>query len=220
MSDQPSLKRSLGLTQIVLYGAGTILGAGIYVLVGEVIGVSGNFAPMAFLLAALIVAFSAYSFGVLSAAFPVSAGPAAYTEEAFRSRGLATTVGYAIIASGVISAATITRGFVGYLDIFTTLPNWISICLFVTIMAAIALRGVNTSVGLAVAITLLEISGLVLVVISAWDKLPEAWHNLPRYFLPTQKVEFEGIAIGAFLAFYACIGFEDMVNMAEEVKNP
>jgi amino acid transporter len=220
MEPSHSLKRTLGLSRLVLYGAGTILGAGIYVLVGEVAGASGNFSVLAFLLAGIIVAFSAYSFALLARRYPVSAGPAAYVHEAFRRPWLATLVGYAIIAAAIVSSATIARGFTGYLLFFVDIPPWLAIVFFAGVLTFIAARGVDVSVGTAVIITLIEIAGLCLVVYAARDSLHHAWDNPGHFLLPKEIADLRGIALGAFLAFYACIGFEDMVNMAEEVKKP
>jgi len=218
---QPAtLKRSISLAALVLYGMGTILGAGIYVLVAEVTAQAGLLSPLAFLAATVIVAFSAYSFATLSKRFPVSAGEAAYVQEAFHRDWLSTAVGYAVIFVGITSSATIARGFCGYLGLFVAVPTWLALTAFITLLTAIAIRGVGISVRLAVAATIVEIAGLVLVIISAADKLPTALDNLGSYFLPDQIGDWRGIGLGAYLAFYACIGFEDMVNMAEEAENP
>ena len=100
------LKRSLGLTLITLYGLGNILGAGIYVLIGEVVGAAGMGAPMAFIMAAIVAALSAFTYGELAARFPVSAGEAVYVHEAFDLHWLSMTVGLLIAAAGMVSAAT------------------------------------------------------------------------------------------------------------------
>lgn len=216
----PQLRKALGLPELVLYGAGTILGAGIYVLVGKVAGESGYLSPLAFLLAALVVAFSAYSFAILSRRMPESAGPAAYVQHSFGVPWLSRLVGYSIVMAGVVSSATISRGFFGYFNYFFNLPEWLVVLGFVGVLTFVAMRGVATSVGLAIAITVVEILGLCLVVAAGHGNLHLVLENPERYFLPASLADGRGVIIGAFLAFYACIGFEDMVNMAEEVKNP
>lgn len=217
---QPTLNRTLSLFQLVLYGTGTILGAGIYVLVGEVAASSGTFSALAFMLAGIIVAFSAYSFATLSRRFPVSAGEAAYVQAAFNRNGLSTLVGYSIVFMGITSSATIAQGFYGYLAHFIDLPNWLVSIAFVSALTWIATRTVGFAIGLAVAATVIEITGLGLVIFSAHNNLGQVIDNPQLYFLPTSTDAWWGVGIGAYLAFYACIGFEDMVNMAEEVKNP
>jgi amino acid transporter len=123
--DQPTpLLRSLSLLEISFYGIGTIVGAGIYVLLGKVVSESGMMAPWAFLLAAVVVCFSAASYAELSRRFPHSAGEPVYIVESLRSRHLGALVGYVLVLGAIISAATITRGFTGYMGVFSHLPDW------------------------------------------------------------------------------------------------
>lgn len=215
-----TLHRSLGLTQLVLYGTGTILGAGIYVLVGEVVASSGLLSALSFIAAGIIVAFSGYSFAVLSKRFPVSAGEVAYVQTAFNRQRLSALVGYAIVFMGITSSATIANGFYGYLSHFIDVPRWLVSILFVAILTWVAMGGVRFSVGMAAAATVIEVAGLGLVIFSARNNLGVVLEQPGDFFIPGSLADWQGIAIGAYLAFYACIGFEDMVNMAEEVKNP
>ena len=115
-ASQPTLKRSLGLGLITLYGLGNILGAGIYVLVGKVAGAAGVHAPLAFVIAALVATITAFTYGELAARHPVSAGEAVYMDAAFALRILSVAVGVLIAAAGMVSAAALARGFVGYLQ--------------------------------------------------------------------------------------------------------
>jgi len=214
------LLRTLSLTQITLYGIGTILGAGIYVLVGEVANIAGSFMPLAFVLAALVVSFSAYSYGHLSRLYPVSAGEPVYVQQAFSLKGLSTLVGYAIVFAGIVSAATIARGFSGYFAVFFELADTLTISLLIVLLTAIAAWGVKLSVSVAIITTLLELLGLAFVIYAGADKLPALFTNADSPLIPTHLSAWQGVGAGAFLAFYAFIGFEDMVNMAEEVKQP
>ena len=104
----PTLKRGLGLPLLILYGLGTIIGAGIYVLVGKVAGAAGLYAPLAFLVASLLAAFTVFSFAELSSRFPKSAGEALYVYEASGKRLFALTVGLLVVLAGVVSAASIS----------------------------------------------------------------------------------------------------------------
>src|SRR4030067_1079165 len=126
MTEPVTLKRSLSLWLITFYGLGTILGAGIYVLIGKVAANAGLYAPVSFLVAALLAGFSAFSYAELSARFPKSAGEAGYVEEGRPRRGLSILVGGLIILPGIVSAATIANGFVGYLHVFVTIPDWLA----------------------------------------------------------------------------------------------
>jgi APA family basic amino acid/polyamine antiporter len=215
-----NLKRRLGLGLLTLYGLGSIVGAGIYVLVGEVAGKAGMYAPLAFLLAAGIAAFTGFSYAELSARFPHSAGEARYVFESFGSRWLAGAVGWAVVFTGIVSSATLSSGVVGYVVLFVDAPAWLVIVLFVSTLGAIACRGIAESAGLAAIMTLLSVAGLILVVVAAGDSLltlPARWPQLVPEF---SAVPLTGIVLGSFLAFYAFIGFEDMANVAEEVHDP
>lgn len=215
-----ALKRSLSLPLITLYGLGTIIGAGIYVLIGEVAGQAGVYSPFAFLFAAVVAGFTAFAYAELSARFPLSAGEAVYVKQAFQRKFLTIATGWSVVLVGIVSAATLARGFVGYLELFLHLPNWLAISLLVVGLGLLAAWGINQSVWVATTITLAELAGLVIVLFVARDSLaalPQRWVEL---IPPLTADAWTGIALGGFLAFYAFIGFEDMVNVAEEVKNP
>lgn len=215
------LRRSLNLTLLTLYGLGTILGAGIYVLIGKVAGTSGMFTPWAFLLAAAVAGLSGYCYAALCSRYPQSAGEAAYVQAALGLKPLSTLVGWLVILTGLISAATISNGFVGYINLFVEISSFWAITLLLILMGGLASWGVSQSVIAATVVTLLEIGGLFLVIFVAGGSLGDLPQRLPE-MIPTlsQGEAWAGIALGAFLAFYAFIGFEDMVNMAEEVKEP
>ena len=214
------LHRSLKLSQITLYGIGSILGAGIYVLLGEVALVSGSLLPLAFLCAALVVSFSAYSYRHLARRFPHAAGEAVYIQEAFNSVPLSRLVGLTLVFSGTVSSATIARGFTGYFSLIHPLPDALMIILLVFGLSALAVWGVRQSVAVAVATTVVELFGLALVIWASYDSLPTLLDNPRQYIVPDSLPAWAGVATGAFIAFFAFIGFEDMVNMAEEVENP
>lgn len=217
---EATLNRSLSLPVIVLYGLGTIVGAGVYALIGEVTGAAGLLAPVSFLLASVLAGFSAFSLAELSSRIPKAAGEAAYVKAGFNSSTLALIVGVLVVTSGMVSAATIVNGFVGYFQDLVAIPREAAIAGFVLLLGAIAAIGVNMSVGAAVVITIIEVAGLIVIIMTGWHQIPTLsfeWQvNGPEWTLAT----YEGVAFGALLSFYAFIGFEDMVNMAEETKNP
>jgi amino acid transporter len=217
-AERPELRRSLSLLQVVLYGLGTTIGAGIYLLIGEVAREAGAAAPAAFLAASLLAAFTALSFGELVSRLPQSAGEAAYVREGFGSRHLATVVGLLVAIAGCVSAAAMATGFVGYIAVFIELPAAVSIAAFVAVLIAVAVWGIGESVSAAGLITLVEIGGLVVIIAVAGNlgELAERWTEL----LPASDLgAWRGVGAGALLAFYAFLGFEDMVNVAEEVKD-
>lgn len=219
MSEQAGLRRSLSLTQVTLYGVGTTVGAGIYALIGKLAGAAGLFMPVSFLIAAVLVVFSALSFAELSARYPRAAGEATYIRAGFGTAWLPRLVGLMVVGAGLVSSATIINGFVGYLSVFVGLPPWLAIVAIVVLLTGICVWGVGESVNVAAAITVCEVGGLLLVIWSGSDALadlPSRWHE----FVPSMDAAvWSGIMAGSFLAFYAFIGFEDMVNVAEEVRD-
>ncbi len=220
MSPPAQLKRGLSLWLLVFYGLGNILGAGIYVLVGKVAGIAGLFAPVAFFVASLVAAFTALSYAELVARYPLSAGEAVYVQKGLGLPALSVLTGLLIVLMGAVSAATIARGFVGYLDVLVDSPQVLAITLLVVVLGAIAIWGIMESVTIAALVTLVEILGLCLVLAVAGDNLSDIPDRLPELIPPMDPVIWQGIFLGAFLAFYAFVGFEDMVNVAEEVRNP
>ena len=219
-NNSATLRRSLSLPLVTLYGLGNILGAGIYVLIGKIAGYAGLYAPVSFLVASLLAGLTAFTYAELSSRYPLSAGEAVYVQKGFGVPQLSLLVGLLIIMTGIVSASTIARGFVGYLDVFITLPDWLVIVVLIASLGGLAIWGINQSVGTAAIFTLVEVFGLLLVIYvaaPAFSSLPERVHE----FVPAFHVDaWSGIFAGAFLAFYAYVGFEDMVNVAEEVREP
>jgi len=222
---QITLRRSLSLSLVTFYGLGNILGAGIYVLVGKVAGEAGYFAPVSFFIASIIAAISAFTYAELSARYPVSAGEAVYVYEGFGLQKLSLIVGLMITFAGIVSSATIAHGFAGYMQVFIDLPRWLIITLMLMVLGALSAWGISQSVRVAAVLTVAEIGGLLMIIFVGADQLPnlelvyESGHQLAQHSVP-QGFALLGVFSGAFLAFYAYIGFEDMVNVAEEVKDP
>ena len=214
------LRRAVGLPLLVFYGLGNILGAGIYVLIGEIAGLAGRYAPLSFLLACLIVLLTALSYAELSARFPKSAGEALYLYKGFGSQSLSTVVGLMIALSGLLSSATIVRGFYGYLETFVTLPYPVAVLLLLSALTAVAVWGITQSMWLTALFTFLESLGLLLIVFLGLPSLHPDPAEIVHYLITLDTSALHGIVLGAFLAFYAFLGFEDMVNVAEEVRDP
>lgn len=219
MQKKVSLKRSITLPMMVLYGLGTTIGAGIYALVGEIAYIAGYFAPVSFLVASILAGFTAISFAELCARFPRAAGAALYVKQGFNSDRLSTLVGILVVIAGLVSAAALVNGFVGYLHQFLDIGRVSAIIMITLLLGGIAAWGIAESVIIASIITVVEIGGLLLVVLVSGDALstlPERWSEL---IPPANIASWSGIYLGAILSFYAFIGFEDMVDVAEEVKN-
>lgn len=215
----PHLSRTLGPLTVTFYGLGTIVGAGIYVLLGSVAGLAGSFLPYSFLVAGLIAALTALSYAELSARLPQCAGASVYIEEAWHHQKLSSLIGWLLVLTGIVSASAIANGFVGYLNEFIAANQIAAISGLILLLGIIATLNMQASAILVFAVTVLEVFGLVLVVFYAWNAEPGATLPLPEAQPVSSDVVF-GILLGSFVAFYAFIGFEDMVNIVEEVKNP
>lgn len=220
MQSQP-LKRSLSLPLLTLYGLGTTIGAGIYVLVGKVAGVAGILAPVSFLVASVLAGLTALSFSQLVVRFPRSAGEAVYVDQAFGRPALTMAVGLAVVLIGLVSSAAIVSGAVGYLQNIVAAPAWLIILLTVGFLATVAIWGITESVVLAGIATVLEIAGLAVIVWLGRDAFGAETISTVTATQPDGiDLGMLGVLSGAVLAFYAFIGFEDMVNVAEEVRRP
>lgn len=214
-----SLRRQLNLPLLVLYGVGITVGAGIYVLIGAVAGHAGVYTPWAFVLAAIVMAFTVASYAELSTRFPVSAGEAAYVRAAFQSRVLSTMTGLSTIVIGIVSSATVTLGSVGYIQQFLDLPQSILVVIIVVVLGGIAAWGILESVIIASIFTLVEVGGLLIIIAAAIQtKLPIA--TVLGNWPPLEIAALSGVAFGSLLAFFAFIGFEDLANVVEEAKVP
>ena len=219
-AEAPKLKRSISLKLAVLYGLGTTIGAGIYVLIGKVAGVAGMHTPVAFLLACGIAALTGLSFAELSARYPQSAGEAVYVHSGFGRRWLALVAGLGIVAAGVISSATISNGFAGYFNQIVPSPDWLVVTLLILFLGLVAAWGIAESVTVAAVFTVIEVGGLLLIIWAARGSLADAPARIGELLPDFSAAAWIGIATGIVLAFYAFIGFEDIVNLAEETKEP
>lgn len=222
MDDQHnSLRRAIGLPLLVLYGLGTTIGAGIYVLIGTTAARAGIYAPISFLVAAFVMAMTAASFAELSGRFPVSAGEAAYVRAGFNSRTLSVLVGILVILAGAVSSSAISQGSAGYIREFIDVPAMVLIPIIVAAMGAVAAWGIVQTLATAAVFTLIEVGGLLLIVGGAFYAEPGLALRIGEVMPPIADLSvWPGIVAAGLLAFYAFIGFEDMVNVAEEVHEP
>lgn len=214
------LDRRIGLPLLLFYGLGTILGAGIYVLVGQVAANAGMLAPLAFLVAAVVAGVTALSYCRLVVAFPHSSGDALFVERGLNKAWLGRLVGYLVILTGIVSAATLANGFVGYLVSLVSLPDAAIIAFVVLSMGALAMWGIAESLWIAAVFTGIEIFGLVWVIFLSAPEFSELSMHTQEIWVPGSFQQWSGVMAGALLAFYAFVGFEDMVNIVEEVKSP
>ncbi len=206
------LQRELGLPAVTLSGIGIILGAGIYALLGEAAGMAGNAVWLTFAIAAAIAAFSALSYAELSSIFPRAGAEFEYVSHAF-GRRLAFVVGWLIILSGILGAATVSLGFAGYFSELVGLPVIPSAILITLVLAGILLIGVRETARAAIVMTLIEAGGIVMVILIGLPYLGRV-----DYFAMPQGIP--GLLQASALVFFAYMGFEEIVKLSEETKNP
>lgn len=217
MTEGPQLRRTLTLVPLVLYGLGVIVGAGIYVAIGAVIDRAGTAAPLSFLLAGLIAAATGLCYAELAGRFPEAAGAAAYVRHGFGSDRLALLTGLALAVAIVVATASIAAGATHYLGLLLPWPPRLLTVLVVLLFTMVASIGVRESAFLAAGIGALELLGLVAATISGVASAPTI--DLAA-MLPTDRAGWTGVTAGAFIAFFAFIGFESLANMGEEVRDP
>ncbi len=205
----------------MLYGLGVTIGAGIYVLIGEAVGRSGIYAPSAFLLSAMVMAFTAGSFAELSGRVPQAAGEAVYVDAAFGWPWLTRVVGLAVLVDAIIAAAAISLGSAGYLGELLPAPQPVLAAGIVLAMAAIACWGIGESIFIAGVMTVIEVLGLLAIIFFGILHDPSSVARVPEVLPPlSDAVAMSGILSASLIAFFAFIGFDDVVNLVEETKDP
>jgi len=216
------LRRVVSRPMLFFFVLGDILGGGIYALVGEVSVEVGGAIWAAFLLALLLAALTAGSYAELATKYPHAGGAALYAKRAFRSPFVAFLIAFAVVASGITSASALARGFGGaYLGEFVSVPVVAAALAFIAAVAVVNFIGILVSVRLNVAFTVVELGGLALVVVIGIAALAAGGGDPHRAVeLPPGEAALPAVLGGALLAFYALIGFEDSVNIAEEAKDP
>ena len=208
-----SLKREINLLTLTIYGVGIIVGAGIYALIGKAAGLAGNSVWMSFLFGAILASFTAISYAELSSMFPKSASEYHYIKNAFKSSIFGNIMCWAEIFADLIACSTIVLAFAGYFSGFFNIPI-ILICIFLLIMITlINFFGIKESMWVVVIHTLIEVGGLIIIIILGFGSLGSVdYIEMP--------MGIEGVLSGAALIFFAFLGFEDIVNVAEETKYP
>ncbi|MBW4500000.1 MAG: APC family permease [Scytonema hyalinum WJT4-NPBG1] len=224
-AEADSLKRVFGLPTLVIYGVGDILGAGIYAVIGKIAGLSGSLVWVSFLTAMSVATLTALSYAELGSRIPQSGGVATFIHRAFRKDWLSILVGWLMFCTCLVSMATLSKAFAGYLNAFApAIPAWLIIITLFSALAFVNFRGMQESSALNIFCTALEVSGLVIVILVSTLFIiggGGGTGNPPASPVPNaQAIGWTAIVQGAALAFYAFIGFEDIVNVAEEVKNP
>lgn len=227
-SEQPELKRVMGRKLLLLFIVGDILGTGVYALTGKVAAEVGGAAWLPFLVAFTVAIITAFSYLELVTKYPHAAGAALYVHKAFGIHFFTFIVTFAVMSSGITSASTASRAFASNLavvfgiDASNTLIMLLALGFMVLVMA-LNFRGASESVKANVVLTLVELSGLVLVILVGFYAIAHGnadWSRVVAFETPADKNVFLAVTTATSLAFFAMVGFEDSVNMAEEIKDP
>lgn len=216
------LERNIGLIALILYGVGDILGAGIYGLVGKAAGEMGHAAWLGFVTSMIAAGLTGLSYASLGSRYPKAGGAAYITFRAFAKPYLSYAIGLAVLASGLTSMATACRVFSGYFTgLFEFIPLTAGIILFACVVGFIVFWGMRESMMMNALCTIIEISGLFIVIAVGVSYLGNVdYLDATTPANPTGDLSFSLILTGAVLTFYSFVGFEDILNVSEEVKDP
>ena len=220
--EEGGLRRAIGPRLLLFFIIGDILGGGIYALVGEVGGETGGAIWIAFTVALVMAAFTAGSYAELVSKYPRAGGAGLYVHKAYGNAFFSFMIAFAVAMSGITSAATLSRAFGGdYLNVFIDVDVVLAALALITLIALVNFRGIAESVKLNVGFTVVEVGGLLLIILIAVIAVIQGDADTSRPFEIKEGSSLIGVALaGAALAFYALIGFEDSVNISEEVKDP
>ncbi|WP_427893203.1 APC family permease [Kribbella sp. GL6] len=227
--ERPELNRVMGPGLLLLFVVGDILGTGVYALTGKVAGEVGGAVWLPFLCAFVVAMLTATSYLELVTKYPKAGGAAVYTHKAFGIHFLTFLLTFAVMCSGLTSASSASKAFAAnffsaaHLDPDRGALLMITALGFMTLIALVNLRGVGESVKANVVLTCVELSGLLIVIgVGAWALIGGGGDTsrLTDFHVPAGESPFGAVTAATALAFFAMVGFEDSVNMAEETKDP
>lgn len=207
------LKRTLGLTMLTFYGTGMILGAGIYSIIGQAAGLAGPGVWQGFALAAIAAFLTALSYAELATLFPKAGGEYIYLRSAFpRERWAAATTGILMTFAGCASAATVALAFSSYLQYFVSAPHFLVASSLLALFTAVNIFGIKQSSWVNAIFTIIEAAGLILFIWLGWQS--------PIFGEALAAAPSMRIVSSAALIIFAYFGFENIVNLIEETKEP
>ncbi|MGZ5244032.1 MAG: APC family permease [Bacteroidia bacterium] len=213
MEKPTKLKRTLGLAECVFFGVGSILGAGIYAVIGKVAGFGGNMVWLSFAIASVTALMSAFSYAELSSMFPRAGGEYEYAKQALNKK-IAVFLGLTISANGIVSGATVSIAFAGYFSQLLDVNLFLISLGIIALVWLVNVTGIRQSSTINIIFTLIEFSGLALVIYFAYPYVGKT--NL----LEMPPGGFNHILLAAALSYFAYIGFEEIVKLSEETKKP
>jgi len=217
----PGLKRAVTGPLLFLFILGDVLGAGVYALVGEMAGQAGGLVWLAFAIALVMALLTAFSYAELVTKYPHAGGSAVYAEKAYRSPLVAFLVGFCMLAAGMVSAAGLSLAFTGeYLTAFLDVPQVPAAIVFLVLVALINAWGIKESLRANIGMTIIETTGLVLVIVLGAWVIGRGDADLGGAFDPPAETGVWVAVLGsALIAYYSFVGFETSANLAEEIRD-
>ena len=217
----PGLKRAVTGPLLFLFILGDVLGAGVYALVGEMAGEAGGLVWLAFAIALVMALLTAFSYAELVTKYPHAGGSAVYAEKAYRSPLVAFLVGFCMLAAGMVSAAGLSLAFTGeYLTAFLDVPQVPAAIVFLVLVALINAWGIKESLRANIGMTIIETTGLVLVIVLGAWVIGRGDADLGGAFDPPAETGVWVAVLGsALIAYYSFVGFETSANLAEEIRD-
>ncbi|MBD3228518.1 MAG: amino acid permease [Candidatus Lokiarchaeota archaeon] len=220
---QISLKRDIDLWEAIIYGVGVILGAGIYALIGKVVGYAGNASWLAFLIAAIVGLLTGLSYCELSSKFPEAGAEYVWIDRTFNRKIFSFVVGWILIFSEIFSVCTVAIGFGGYLtgllnlEIYNLMPVIFGLIL-IGILTVINFAGIQESANVNIIFTIIEAGGLIFIISLGITSLGNV--NYLNLMGGWTMIGISNLISSIAIIFFAFVGFEDMANISEETKNP
>ncbi len=210
---EKELKRSLGFWDVLMFGVGGIVGAGIYAIIGQAAGLSGNMLWLSFVIAATVALLTGLSYAEFVSRFPDSGGSFEYIKQGLGTR-TALIMSIFMAFTGIVAAAAISISFADYLSRLVNFPSWIIVIAIISFMAFFNIIGAKYSSyynSFATVVTLIGLAAVIIVSIPDWGSVSLVKMN---------DKSWTGVLAGGALIFFSYIGFEDLVKMAEETKEP
>lgn len=205
-----TFKRVLGLPQVTMSGVAVIIGAGIFVLLGPATREAGGAVWLSFVVAGVLSALTAFSYMELASMFPKAGSEHEFASQVF-PRWVAVVVGWSMAAALVVAGATVSLGFGRYLNEFVTVDERVAAAALLLVMAVVSYLGMERAAWLVISLALIEIGSLVVVMIIGAPSIGD--HDL-------LSGSFTGVLSAAGLVFFAFIGFDEVITLAEETHNP
>lgn len=217
MAPHEDLNRSLNFVQLAFYGIGSIVGAGVYSVIGAAAGDTGNHLWLSFITAGFAAFLTALSYAEMASMFPKSGAEYQFLKRAFPDQPIFSFMaGWLIALNAAATSATVALAFAGYLNVFISTPQFLTGFMLLAACTAINIAGIRESTWVGISLVCIEIMGLLIIIWSGFEsggmtksfKSPPGLNNAP------------GIFAAAALIFFVYIGFEDVANLSEETKNP